>query len=107
MSRNSTLDPDNLPIPSDRSRGLGHGIGTLGPSDTSDSGSDMQIEKKRKNGHRNFTQEDTEDLHDSPMEESSDSDSRGTGERASVEHDDVDADAADIDVDHIETIQPG
>ena len=36
----STLDPDNIPEP-DRKLGKGHGTGSLGPSDTSDSGSDM------------------------------------------------------------------
>lgn len=37
----STLDPDNLPEP-DRQLGLGHGNKSLGPSDISDTGSDMQ-----------------------------------------------------------------
>ncbi len=41
MTGNSTLDPDNFPDPPDRSLGTGHGTGALGPSDSSDSGSDL------------------------------------------------------------------
>jgi hypothetical protein len=37
----STLDPDNLPE-DDRHLGRGHGIDALGPSDISDTGSDVQ-----------------------------------------------------------------
>ena len=37
----STLDPDNIPEP-DRQLSKGHGTRALGPSDTSDSGSDVQ-----------------------------------------------------------------
>lgn len=57
----STSDPDVLPI-SDRQLNKGHDNHALGPSDSSDSGSDM-------------TNVATE----------ADSDSHGTGERASVE----------------------
>ena len=38
----SSLDPDNLPGLPDRVLGTGHGKGALGPSDNSDSGSDVQ-----------------------------------------------------------------
>lgn len=38
----STLDPDYLTGGPDRSLGRGHGTDALGPSDTSDTGSDMQ-----------------------------------------------------------------
>lgn len=38
----STLDPDNTPR-GDRQLGLGHGLGALGPSDSSDSGSDTDV----------------------------------------------------------------
>ena len=41
MSGNSTLDPDNFPESPDRVVGRGHGTGALGPSDSSDSGSDI------------------------------------------------------------------
>ena len=37
----SSLDPGNLPLGDDRVLGRGHGTGALGPSDTSDTGSDV------------------------------------------------------------------
>lgn len=37
----STLDPDNIPVGTDCKLGSGHDKRTLGPSDTSDSGSDL------------------------------------------------------------------
>lgn len=37
----STLDPDNIPPQRGRKTLKGHDVGTLGPSDTSDSGQDM------------------------------------------------------------------
>ena len=37
----STLDPDNFPARRGRKTLKGHDVGTLGPSDTSDSGQDM------------------------------------------------------------------
>lgn len=42
MASNSTLDPDNFPV-GGKPRGApkGHDIGSLGPSDSSDSGSDL------------------------------------------------------------------
>ena len=36
------LHPDNLPAGRDRSLGKGHGTESLGPSDSSDSGSDLK-----------------------------------------------------------------
>jgi hypothetical protein len=56
----STLDPDNIPVGSDRTLGSGHDKRSLGPSDTSDSGSDL-------------TGEPEEEL-------DSDTDAEGTGE---------------------------
>ena len=41
MTGTSTLDPDNFPEAPDRSLGKGHGVDSLGPSDISDSGSDV------------------------------------------------------------------
>lgn len=42
MVSNSTLDPDNFPAGSKRRETpKGHDIGSLGPSDSSDSGSDL------------------------------------------------------------------
>ncbi len=116
MTGNSTLDPDNFPEPPDRSLGTGHGTGALGPSDTSDSGSDLV-------GAAGLAGEDELDFDTgttSDMEASSaggtagpdvgdanldsDSDSGGTGERAAAGRDTVVRDGADIDVDHIEAI---
>lgn len=56
----STLDPDNIPAGTDRTLGTGHDKRALGPSDTSDSGSDL-------------TGEPAEEL-------DSDTDAEGTGE---------------------------
>ncbi|NRR33818.1 hypothetical protein HSX11_26915 [Oxalobacteraceae bacterium] len=100
----STLDPDNAPLGNDRSLGRGHGTGALGPSDSSDSGSDVR-------GGPGLGMETGErgtagaDLGDPNLE--SDSDSNGTGERAGIGRDTIAPDGADIDVDHIETIPLG
>ena len=90
MTGSSTLDPDNFPKAPDRSLGRGHGTGALGPSDSSDSGSDV-------NGGTAGP-----DLGDADLD--SDTDSRGTGERAEVGRESVEQDGADIGVDHIETV---
>jgi hypothetical protein len=41
MGNSSTLDPDNFPHGRARKTGKGHDVRSLGPSDSSDSGSDM------------------------------------------------------------------
>jgi hypothetical protein len=41
MAGGSTLDPDNFPQRPQRKTQKGHDVASLGPSDTSDSGSDM------------------------------------------------------------------
>ncbi|MGJ9418785.1 hypothetical protein ACHAC9_13605 [Massilia sp. CMS3.1] len=120
MTGISTLDPDNFPESADRSLGKGHGIDSLGPSDTSDTGSDVV-------GGPGFATnlDDDQLLHldegtNSDMEAShagdtagpdvgdanfsSDSDAGGTGERASAGRDTVVKDGADIDTDRIESI---
>jgi len=84
----STLDPDNLPAAPDRNLGKGHGTDALGPSDRSDTGSDVQGGTAAEEG-----------LGDS------DTDAEGTGERGAVGRE-RDAPGADIDTDHIETIPP-
>lgn len=89
MAGTSTLDPDNMPGRPDREIGKGHGTGALGPSDSSDSGSDMQGAQPPGPG-------DTE--------LDSDSDRHGTGERASVGGDSPAPDGGDIDVDHVESL---
>lgn len=112
----STLDPDNLPLGNDRVLGRGHGTGALGPSDSSDSGSDLfgapglarQVQTGLVTGANDDPEDGTAgctagpDVGDANLD--SDSDAGGTGERAAAGRDAVIPDGADIDVDHIETI---
>ena len=121
MSGNSTLDPDNFPESPDRVVGRGHGTGALGPSDSSDSGSDiaggpglgLDLERTESLDLGSGTTSDMDtssaggagpDVGDANLD--SDSDSSGTGERATAGRDTMVRDGADIDVDHIETM-PG
>jgi hypothetical protein len=117
MSGSSTLDPDNFPEAPDRSLGKGHGTGALGPSDNSDSGSDVMggpgfalgADDDLLPDLERGTSEDSEtghatdsagpDLGDVNLD--SDSDSGGTGERASAGRGASVRDGADIDVDAI------
>lgn len=113
MSGTSTLDPDNFPVGRDRSVGRGHGTGALGPSDTSDSGSDMvggsglaqQDELDLGSGTTSDLESGTArgtagpDVGDANLD--SDSDSGGTGERASAGRDTTAEDGRDIAVDHV------
>ncbi|HEX9173878.1 MAG TPA: hypothetical protein VF861_14595 [Telluria sp.] len=119
MTGISTLDPDNFPEAPDRSLGKGHGIDALGPSDTSDTGSDVvggagfsqAIDKDQLLDLGTGTTSDLEssragetagpDVGDADF--SGDSDSGGTGERAAAGRDSVAKDGADIDTDHIES----
>lgn len=120
MSGNSTLDPDNFPESPDRVVGRGHGTGALGPSDSSDTGSDITggpglgLDLERTES-LDFDEGNTSDLETSSAGGSagpdvgdanldSDSDSGGTGETAAAGRDTVSPDGADIDVDHIETM---
>ena len=84
----SPLHPDNIPAGHDRSLGKGHGTEALGPSDSSDSGSDVQGIPA--------------DAGDANLD--SDTDRFGTGEVAAGERDTVVREGADIDTDHIEAI---
>lgn len=111
----STLDPDNIPEP-DRQLGKGHGTDSLGPSDTSDSGSDIQGNPRwaaeTDIGLDRGTHEDSDsgrrarsagpDLGDANI----DSDSSGTGERATAGRDSDIEMGSDIDVDRIDHIDP-
>jgi hypothetical protein len=116
----SSLDPENLIGRKDRSLGSGHGTRALGPSDTSDSGSDLQgapgmarqvglgglgLETGTTSDPEDGTAGNTAgpDLGDANLD--SDSDSAGTGERAAASRDAVIADGADINVDHVEIIE--
>lgn len=85
------LHPDNLPAGRDRIVGRGHGTEALGPSDSSDSGSDLIGASA--------------DVGDADLD--SDTDRQGTGERAAGTRDEAKSDAPDIDTDHIEEIDVG
>ncbi len=112
----STLDPDILTTRPDRITGKGHGTQALGPSDSSDSGSDLfgaaGLAHEVGFGLATGTTSDPEDslagytagpdVGDANLD--SDTDSSGTGERAAAARDSVIRDGADIDTDHIETI---
>jgi hypothetical protein len=121
MSGSSTLDPDNFPEPPDRSLGKGHGTEALGPSDNSDSGSDVMggpgfavnvddeqqldldrgTSEDRPTGH--LSDNAGPDMGDADLD--SDSDSGGTGERAAAGRDPAVRDGADIDVDSIQSFE--
>lgn len=120
MSGNSTLDPDNFPESPDRVLGRGHGTRALGPSDSSDTGSDITggpglgLDLERTES-LDFDEGNTSDLETSSAGGSagpdvgdanldSDSDSGGTGETAAAGRDTVARDGTDIDVDRIETM---
>ena len=82
-------------------RPIGKDVGTLGPSDSSDSGSDVQGERAMP------TDPDLPDeLGALPVRSDSDSDSGGTGERASATGADA-PDGADIAPDRIRRTGPG
>lgn len=113
----STLDPDNIPEP-DRQLGKGHGTGALGPSDTSDSGSDVQgglrLAQEADIGLDKGTHEDPDsgrrghsagpDIGDTGID--SDTDALGTGERGTAGRDSDIEMGSDIDVDRIDHVDP-
>jgi hypothetical protein len=120
MTGASTLDPDNFPDRPDRSLGKGHGIDSLGPSDISDTGSDVvggpgfagNLDPDQELDLDTGTTSDMERSHAGDTagpdvgdaDFSGDSDMGGTGERAAAGRDAVVKDGADIDTDHIESI---
>lgn len=97
----STLDPSADRVPD---TGKGRDVGSLGPSDSSDSGSDMQnISRKPQDI------EDELDQHALPLgpeELQGDSDRFGTGERASADGDSNLTPDADIQADHEIEVEP-
>jgi hypothetical protein len=97
----STLDPDN-PLPERDESGAekGRDTGALGPSDSSDSGSDI-AGAKRHDFDRD-TELDEHALEAGEAELNSDTDRAGTGERASADGDSTLEEDADIQPDHIE-----
>jgi hypothetical protein len=115
----STLTPDNLPAGRDRRINQGHGTAALGPSDNSDSGSDLVGAPglAQQAGHFGLeagnTSEDEEsfanytagpDIGDSNLD--SDTDAGGTGERGAAARDKVARDGSDVDTDQVERIIP-
>lgn len=111
----STLDPDYLTSGPDRSLGRGHGTDALGPSDISDSGSDMQGPGLARDVGLDMDTGTTSDpdasmaggtagpdVGDANLD--SDSDSGGTGERAAAGRDSIEADGNDIDTDQVEDV---
>ena len=120
MTGTSTLDPDNFPDRPDRSLGKGHGIDALGPSDISDTGSDVvggpgfagNLDPEQTLDFDEGTTSDLEASHAGDTagpdvgdaDFSGDSDMGGTGERAAAGRDAVARDGADIDTDRIESI---
>lgn len=107
----STLDPDSY-MPPDRKLTKGHGTSALGPSDTSDSGSDLQGasgmagEEKLHLGGGTTSDIDESTAHSTAGPDvgdanlDSDSDAAGTGEHAAAGRD-TDADEGrDIDTDY-------
>lgn len=102
----STLDPDLIPEP-DRSLGSGHDTKSLGPSDVTDTGSDVQP------GVRAVEEQDigldkgtTEDPDTRLLDVEGDSDATGTGERTTAGRDSVEM-GSDIGTDRIDTIGAG
>jgi hypothetical protein len=85
----SPLDPANTSFRSDRSLGRGHGTRALGPSDSSDSGSDLVGA--------------SEGVGDQELD--SDSDRAGTGERMGAGPAEEVPEGSDIAPDHIERIE--
>jgi hypothetical protein len=75
----STLDPENFPHGRARKTSKGHDVGSLGPSDSSDSGSDLAGRRRR---------DDT-------------SDRSGTGERLTAEPEQTVRPGSDIGIDRI------
>lgn len=111
----STLDPEFASEP-DRRLSKGHGIAALGPSDTSDSGSDILggpgLAHEVGIGLDRGTTSDPDegglnagpDVGDANLD--SDSDSVGSGEHASAGRDTWKAGNRDIDTDRVDSILP-
>ncbi len=121
MSGTSTLDPDNFPEAPDRSLGKGHGTDALGPSDNSDSGSDVMggpgfavgvdedlIPDLDRGTNEDYSMGHGSDTAGADMGDAnldSDSDASGTGERAAAGREGSARDGADIDVDSIQSFE--
>jgi hypothetical protein len=112
----SPLDPGSGPRTPDRDVKRGHGTRALGPSDSSDSGSDLvgapglarQVDGFGLDTNNSETEDSFAgntagpDVGDSDLD--SDSDRFGTGERGAAPRDLAAPDGADIDADRIERV---
>ena len=96
----STLDPDNLPS-SNNPEPSGRETGALGPSDSSDSGSDIAGAKRHE--FDKDTELDQHALETGDAELASATDRTGTGERSAADGDSTLIDNADIEPDRIDT----
>jgi hypothetical protein len=90
MATSSILGGDRQP-----SQSSGRDIDALGPSDTSDSGSDIQ-------GERGFDALDEGEVGGNRVDADSDTDAQGTGERGPAVQDRSIVEGADIAPDHVE-----
>ena len=98
----STLDPDNIP-PTNHTEPDSRTTGALGPSDSSDSGSDIAGAKRH--DFDKDTELDQHALETGDAELASDTDRAGTGERSAADGDSTLTDDADIEPDRID--RPG
>jgi hypothetical protein len=96
----STLDPDDVGHPGPGQSGSQSSTGSLGPSDSSDSGSDVAGAKRHE--FDVDSELDNHALESGALENESDSDRAGTGERASADGDANFEPDADIEPDRIE-----
>jgi hypothetical protein len=110
----SSLTPQNLPAGRDRVTNRGHGTESLGPSDSSDSGSDLKGAAGLAgevdgfgldHSHTSDTEDSLADLTAGPdvgdANLDSDSDRSGTGERAAAGRDAIGEAGSDIDTDQV------
>lgn len=98
---NSTLNPDNEPVgPDDENASRGRDGRALGPSDSSDSGSDTAGARRHPFDIDSPLDEHALERGDAALD--SDTDRAGTGERASADGDAGLEDAADIEPDRTE-----
>lgn len=117
MTGSSTLDPDNFPERPDRTLGRGKNVDALGPSDISDTGSDVvggpgfssNLDDDQLVDLDRGTNEDSLGRHDAGPDVGDanyegDSDYGGTGERATAGRDEAGKESADIDTDQVVSI---
>lgn len=110
----SSLTPGNHPAGRDRVTSRGHGTEALGPSDSSDSGSDLRGAPGLAgevdgfgldHSHTSDTEEGLADMTAGPdvgdANLDSDSDRAGTGERAAASRDPIAESGSDIDTDQV------